>query len=196
MAKNWLINLALGAASVVVIALLSLLALKFYTRHGETIEVPNIKGKSAETAITLLEASGLRAEIFDSVYNEDFRRDAVTEQDPPAMSHVKPDRIIYLTVNSLAKPKVKMPKLVDQSLALSTAVLKSAGLEIGDIQYRYDEIGRNLVIEQLYKGSPVPAGKMLEKGSVIDLIVATDKRSYTDTASLPVDNGDPSDPGI
>lgn len=181
MNKNLIINLVLGVAAVVALIFLSLAGLRIYTRHGQSIEVPNIKGKSAETATAILEAAGLRAEIFDSVYNEDFKRNSVTEQDPAALAKVKPNRIVYLTVNSLAKPKVKMPKLVDQSLALSKVILKNSGFELGEIELRYDEIGKNLVIEQLYKGVPVPPGRMLEKGSVIDLVVATDRRTTSDT---------------
>lgn len=185
MLKNWLLNIALAAVAGLIVIWLIFIGLNWYTRHNVHVNVPNVKGQKMELAAEKLEEAGLRYEIYDSVYDEDYKPDAVTEQDPPAGSEVKPNRIIYLSVNSLAKPKVKMPKLIDQSFALSKAILRNAGLELGHVEYKYDEIGRNLVIQQLYQGVPVLPGKMLEKGSVIDLVVATDKRSggHTDSSS-------------
>lgn len=184
MRKNWLLNIALAALCSAVLIWLTFLFMNWYTRHGEAVEVPNLKGINAELAREKLDEAGLKCEVFDSVYSADFKRDAVTEQDPPALAQVKPGRIIYITVNSLAKPKVKMPKLVDQSLTLSKSVLKNSGLVLGEVTFKYDEIGNNLVIEQLYKGTPVYPGKMLEKGSVIDLVVATNRRTQSEPDTL------------
>lgn len=183
MLKNWILNIALAIAAILVAMWFIFMGLNWYTRHNDSVDVPNVKGQSVDEAAAKLENSGLRFEIYDSVYNEDFKKNAVTEQDPAAGSKVKHDRIIYLSVNSLGKPKVKMPKLVDQSLALSKAVLKNTGLELGHVEFKFDVIGNNLVMEQLYNGIPIPPGKMLDKGSVIDLVVATDKRSGSDSDS-------------
>lgn len=187
MLKNWILNIGLAIAGGLIIIWLVFVSLNWYTRHNVHVNVPNVKGQKLEMAVEKLEDAGLRFEVYDSVYDEDFKPDAVTEQDPPAGSEVKPNRIIYLSVNSLAKPKVKMPKLVDQSFALSKVVLKNAGLVLGNVEYKYDEIGKNLVIEQLYQGTAVLPGKMLEKGSVIDLVVATDKRYPSDQDSSSMD---------
>jgi beta-lactam-binding protein with PASTA domain len=135
--------------------------------------VAHIYGLEIETAIEKIENAGLRYEIFDSVYSDDFKKNTITEQDPDPGSKVKPGRIIYLTLNSLDVPMVKVPKLTDQSLALTKAMIKSAGFKLGEITYKHDAIGNNLVIEQLHNGDHIPPGKMLQKGSVIDLVVAT-----------------------
>lgn len=192
MGKNLILNIALALLAAIVAIGLIFLGLNLYTRHNTTVEVPNIKGLDIEKAAQMLEDAGLRYEIYDSVYNEDFKKNAITEQDPEGLSLVKPNRIIYISINSLAKPKVKMPKLTDQSLALSKAMLKSAGLELGEISFVFDEIGNNLVIDQKYNGSTIPSGKMLEKGSVIDLVVATTRRNggETDSSELLLDQPD------
>ena len=80
-------------------------------------------------------------------------------------------------MNALGKPKVKMPKLVDQSFTLAKALLKTMGLELGTVMYTYDEIGHNLVMEQKMGGIDVPPGKLILKGSTIDLVVATNRKS-------------------
>lgn len=173
MRKNLLLNLLLAAVASLLALWLIFMGLNFYTRHNESVDVPNVKGEKIETAIEKIENAGLRYEIFDSVYSDDFKKNAITEQDPDPGSKVKPGRIIYLTLNSLDVPMVKVPKLTDQSLALTKAMIKSAGFKLGEITYKHDAIGNNLVIEQLHNGDHIPPGKMLEKGSVIDLVVAT-----------------------
>lgn len=176
MLKNWIYNILLGLVAVSIAIWLIFMWMNWYTRHNSHVTVPNIKGITLEEAASKLDEANLRFEVFDSVYNEKFKKDAITEQDPSANAKVKPGRIIYLTVNSLAKPKVKMPKLVDQSLTLSKAMLNNLGLEIGNIEYKFDEIGQNLVLEQLHNGRSIPPGKVLEKGSIIDLVVATNRK--------------------
>ncbi|MBS3914545.1 MAG: PASTA domain-containing protein [Bacteroidetes bacterium] len=189
MLKNWLYNIGIAVVAALAFIWLIMLFLGWYTRHNVAVEVPNIKGQLLENAASKLEEADLRYEVYDSVYNEDFKKNAVTEQDPPAGSKVKPNRIIYLSINSLGKPKVKAPKLTDQSFTLAKALLKSQGLVLGHVEYRPDEIGDNLVIGQMYNGSPLPPGKLLEKGSKVDLVVAVNRRGHNvDTTAADGDN--------
>lgn len=199
MRKNLFINIALIFVALFLFLWLVFMGMGIYTRHNQSVTVPNLKGVKLDDAIAKLEDANLRYEIFDSVYNADFKKDAITEQDPESGNLVKPGRIIYLSVNSLAKPKVKMPKLIDQSFALSKAVLKSVGLELGEVTFKYDEIGNNLVMEQLYNGSSIPPGRQIEKGSKIDLVVATNRRAGGEPTSdstdipMPIDDAVPND---
>ena len=74
-----------------------------------------------------------------------------------------------------------MPKLVDQSLTLATAVLKNNGLVLGKISYSFDEIGNNLVVSQKNNGREVAPGTLLTKGTKIDLvIISNDKDKFPD----------------
>ncbi len=176
MNKNWLLNIGLGIVATGVFILLLFLWMNWFTNHNVAVQVPDIVGMKMEEAIQKLDDQGLRFEIIDSVYLEDMKKDAVTEQDPVAGSDVKPNRIIYLVVNALDKPKVKMPMLVDQSLTLAKVLIKNNGLELGNIEYIYDEIGNNLVTKQSINGMDVPAGKMITKGTRIDLVVVKNRK--------------------
>ncbi len=176
MNKNWLLNIGLGIVATGVFILLLFLWMNWFTNHNVAVQVPDIVGMKMEEAIQKLDDQGLRFEIIDSVYLEDMKKDAVTEQDPAAGSDVKPNRIIYLVVNALDKPKVKMPMLVDQSLTLAKVLIKNNGLELGNIEYIYDEIGNNLVTKQSINGMEVPAGKMITKGTRIDLVVVKNQK--------------------
>jgi beta-lactam-binding protein with PASTA domain len=177
MLKTWIFNIGLAIVAFLLFVWLTFGFMNWYTNHGENIDVPNLKGVSVNTAMSQLEEKGLRWEIIDSVYSEDFKKNAITEHDPGGGSKVKSNRIIYLTVNALGKPKIKMPKLVDQSFTLAKALLKTMGLELGTVMYTYDEIGHNLVMEQKMGGIEVPPGKLILKGSTIDLVVATNRKS-------------------
>lgn len=191
MNKNWLFNIGMGIGAVGVFILLIFLWMNWFTNHNVAVKVPDLSGLPFQDALEKLDDAGLRYEIADSVYLENFKRDAVTEQDPAANSDVKPNRIIYLVVNALDKPKVKMPMLVDQSLTLAKVLIKNIGLELGDIEYVYDEIGNNLVTKQRIQGIDVPAGKLITKGTRIDLVVVknhTDGSENSDSTAIEPEN--------
>jgi len=179
--KNWFYNI--GAAIVVlgVLIFTVYLALGWYTKHDVKIPVPNVVGQTVSNAEIMLENEGLTVKIIDSVYNEKAEPFSIIEQIPAAGNEVKPGRAIYVVINSGNKPKIKMPKLVDQSLTLATAVLKNNGLVIGEISYSYDEIGNNLVISQKINGREIQPGTLLTKGTRIDLvIISNDKDKFPD----------------
>lgn len=184
MTGKWLINIFLGLIVLAVLGFGTIWWMGWYTNHGEEVIIPNLKGVNFEEAKSKLKEANLRFEVFDSIYNPDLKKDAVAEQDPISGSKVKPGRIVYLTLNSRGKPMVKMPNLVDKSLMLGTSILNKSGLKLKEVYYKYDEIGHNLILEQQISGHPVREGKLLEKGTEVELIVATNKKSIiSDTSS-------------
>lgn len=181
MLKIWLLNIGLGLLTLAVLFGLGFLFLGVYTRHNQFIEVPNLKGIDIHEAEMKIKEAGLRFEVADSVYSEEIKKGAITEQDPRPGDKVKPNRIIYVVLNGLDKPRVKMPMLVDQSLTLAKAILKSNGLLLGNVIFKPDEIGNNLVLSQSIGGHEVPAGKMIVKGTKIDLVVAKNQGIVDDS---------------
>jgi len=179
--KNWFYNI--GAALVVfgILIFTVYLALGWYTKHDVKIPVPNVVGQTVSNAEIMMQNEGLTVKIIDSVYNEKAEPFSIIEQIPAAGNEVKPGRAIYVVINSGNKPKIKMPKLVDQSLTLATAVLKNNGLILGEISYSFDEIGNNLVVSQKINGREVQPGTLLTKGTRIDLvIISNDKDKFPD----------------
>lgn len=179
--KNWIYNILLAAG---VIAVLLFLLFKFfgcYTKHGNQVEVPNVKGLRIDEAIALLDKSGLQHVISDSVFSDEVKKMAIFDQDPASGNFVKEGRKIYLVVNSLAKPMVRMPLLVGKSFSLAKQILESAGLELGTVEEKYDEIGKNLVLKQLYQGDSIPFNRLIEKGSRIGIVVSINKKNEQDS---------------
>lgn len=163
----------LGIAGVLFFAIVFgffYLYLPSITNHGETIKVPDLSGKNFQQSVELLEKADLRYEISDSSYYADKKPLEVLSQYPVAGSDVKEGRRIYLIVNSVSPPKVKMPKLIDGSVKNAQLILESYSLKMGKITYVPD-IAQNAVLKQQYKGKDIEAGEKIPKGAYIDLVV-------------------------
>ena len=167
--KNLLIIIGL----LVALVLLTFFILGLYTGDNDSnVLVPKVENVRIDKAKEMLKEQGLRYEIVDSVYSTFHKRMAVTEQDPAGGSEVKPNRRIYLIINSLSKPMVKMPKLVNKSFNLAKVLIKNSGLKMGKVTEVYSDLGNGFVIKQLCKNDSIGANDMIVKGSTIDLWVS------------------------
>ncbi|MDZ4667218.1 MAG: PASTA domain-containing protein [bacterium] len=145
-------------------------ALSVYTRHGQSLTLPNLKGLKMEDVEGLLAQKKLRYVITDTVFVDKMPKSAVVEQNPAPNSKVKEGRIIYLSINSDASATVLMPNLINSSLRYAETVLNGMGLLVGTVTYQPD-IAQNAVLDQLWKGQSMQPGIKLPKGASIDLIV-------------------------
>ena len=168
--KVFLLNVLLAIMVVVAVFGFTYKWLSSYTNHGQSIEVPDLKGLNTEQVKVLLERLHLRYAIIDSLYQTEKKPGTVLEQDPSPKSKVKEDRTIYLTVNSGIPPKVKMPDLTDVSLRQAEAILQRIGLKRGELSYKHD-LAKNAVLEARYRGRIIKPGTELSKGSMVDLVV-------------------------
>ncbi len=140
------------------------------THHGETVEVPDLKGLKVEELEKFLKESRLRYSVNDSAYSDTLPSLSVLRQFPVPGSKVKENRIVYVSLNRISPPTLPMPDLTDGSLVNAKAVLYSNELKLGHVFYEASPF-KNLVREFRYQGKPVAVGTRLPKGAVIDLIV-------------------------
>ena len=166
--RIFLINLAIAIALVFIVLFIISSTLNTYTRHGESLTVPNLVGMTMDQAMDVLNKKNLRYAVRDSSFYNDKPKMSILEQDPQPDSKVKEGRVIYLTINAATPPKVKMPNLVDVSYQQALVILESKGLKAGELIYKPNPF-QNLVLNQLYRGRPIKQDEMLDKGSVIDL---------------------------
>lgn len=185
-------TLGLAALAFVAYLFIAMFFTSFYTRHGESTQVPKVIGMPAENAFAILDNNDLEMMIVDSVYQEDLKPMTIVEQDPKPGMNVKPGRKIYVTVNTGIKPKVKMPKLVNGGANLAKVLLQNAGLKLGRVDSVSSSIGSGLVLHQKYKGREIAPNTPLEKGSVIDIVVSK-KMSHRDTTNVVSDPLTPDD---
>lgn len=144
--------------------------LSVYTRHGQSVTLPNLRGLKIDQAEALLQQKKLRYVITDTVFVDKLPKLAVAEQNPAPNSKVKEGRIIYISLNSDASATVLMPNLINSSLRYAETVLSGMGLVVGNVTYKPD-IAQNAVLDQLWHGQSMQPGTKLPKGSSIDLVV-------------------------
>jgi beta-lactam-binding protein with PASTA domain len=168
--KLFLINLAIAAAVIFAIFGFTYLWLDNYTKHGEYISVPDLKGMKVTKVESIVSGLHLQFAVADSVYFPDTEAGIIIEQDPLPKASVKENRTIYLTVNSGIAPKVQMPNLIDVSLRQAEAILQTYGLKFGELSYRHD-LAKNAVLEQKFKGREIKPGTLISRGSVINLVL-------------------------
>ena len=77
---------------------IALFYLQIYTKHGESINVPSVRGLQIEEAGDILKKSDLKYEIIDSLFLTTGVPGSVVEQTPEENSKVKKGRTIYITI--------------------------------------------------------------------------------------------------
>ena len=170
-----LVNLAIAFFVLVVIMICYFyIYLPNTTCHDCSITVPDLAGMKLEELEGFLKEHELRFEVEDSVYHEEYPPLTVLRQFPKGGAIVKPNRIIYVSINPVMPPMVPMPDLANPSNTTSRigaeAILKSNGLKRGRIIQR-PHVDLNLVLEMRYQGKKIETGTKIPKGSVIDLVV-------------------------
>jgi len=161
----------IGLAGFLIILGVFYFYLPLVTNHGESITVPDIVGLEYDDLEEFLTDRDLRFEInADSGYSSEYPPLAVLKQYPESGQKVKENRKIFITLNAINPPEVRMPNLVDGSLKNAEMVLESYGLIRGEIIYEPDP-ARNAVLDQLFEGESILEGTPIPKGSQIDLIV-------------------------
>lgn len=137
-----------------------------YTNYNEGITVPDVSKISLQEAEQLLTSYGLRFEVTERRSNQAYPADYVIDQSPGPANIVKPNRKIYLTVNTEVKPTVEVPEVVDLNLRNAELQLQNYGLQVGSRSYESSRF-KNVVLRQ-----SLPAGAIVEKGAVVDLVVS------------------------
>ncbi|MBN8702650.1 MAG: PASTA domain-containing protein [Bacteroidetes bacterium] len=144
--------------------------MNYYTLHGKTVEVPDFKGVSVARLEDFVKGKEVTYLVIDSIFDAKAEKGVVLKQDPEPQTMVKKDRTIYLYVTAVMPPQVAMPKLQDKSLRQAVSLIETYGLRLGRIKYKADQCS-NCVLEQQVKGVKVEIGKMVPKGTIVDLLV-------------------------
>ncbi len=165
------VNVLLAFFTFMLVIWLALQTLKWYTHHGESVVVPEIKGMNFDKAIDKLVDLDLEYMVIDTSFDPNKSPNTVLDQNPLPGSRVKENRVIYLTVNSKTPPNREVPDLIGKSsLKFATIQLESRGFKVGEPIYKPNP-DLNAVLDVLYKGRSVKKGEMLPLGSEIILIL-------------------------
>ncbi len=176
-------KLIIAAIILGVFILLAMLFMGWFTKHGQSTQVPDFSEMTFENAEDLADEKDLELLVIDSVYKEDMKPMTIVMQDPAIGAKVKPGRRVYLTINTGLIPQVKMPKLVNGSANLAKVLLANVGLRLGKVDSIKSVFGSGLVVKQLYKNKEIAHNTPLKKGSIIDLVVSK-KVSNADSTAI------------
>ncbi len=163
-------HIAIAIGIVLVLGFVTLQILKIYTHHGESVEVPNLKGMKLEKAVLLLDGQEVLVEVIDSIYDKSLAPGIVVEQTPVAGSKIKKHREIYLVINSYFKPQITIPDVRDLSYRNARATLEAIGFEIKNVEYVPSEY-KNLVKDVKMNGRILMPGTKIEVESALTLVV-------------------------
>ncbi|HVK97750.1 MAG TPA: PASTA domain-containing protein [Flavisolibacter sp.] len=166
------VHIVFALGIIIIIFLIFMLSLDWITRHGKSLTVPQVTGKTLNEVETLLEDQGFDIVIQDSVYYDSLPPGLVLKQVPEADDVVKVNRTVYVTINRFVPPDVEMPNLRGYSFRNAEMVLKNMGLRIGDTTFKAD-FAKNAVLEQLFNGNPIEPGTKIKMGSSISLVLGS-----------------------
>lgn len=167
--KLWL-SIILGGALLIGLWFYAFKFLDNYTKHGVSVEVPDLSTLNINEAIQKLEELDLRYEVDSVKFTEDYPPYAILDFYPLQGSKVKPGRRIFIKSNPSTWRPVELPDLIDKSSRLAITQLHLRGLVLGDTIYVEDP-ARDAVLGVMFNGDTIQAGKLLPKGAKIDLVL-------------------------
>jgi len=150
-----------------------------YTRHGVSVQVPNVESQPFLKAKKRVENQDLQVKRQVGRFNPNVPREAVVDQNPPPNSDVKPGRRVYLTVNAGEAPVVNIPDLNGISVREAKNRISSLDLNVGTVEP--DSLPSpypNTITRQ----RPKP-GDSLKTGGTVDLWYS--RGLGTDTVQVP-----------
>lgn len=158
-----------------------------YTRHGEAVVVPNVKGMGVGEAEKIFRNRGLNCVVSDSTYVKDQPAGCILEYNPGAGQKVKEGRTIYLTINTLDIPLQIVPDVADNSsLRQAEARILASGFKLSVIQYVTGE--KDWVYGVKYNGRQLTIGEKVPMGATLTLMVGNGAGQQLQGDSLNVED--------
>ena len=183
--KYFWLNLIAMMAVVILLLFGVLKWLDVYTRHGEAVVVPDVKGMTVGEAEMLLRNHGLVCVVSDSNYVKNKPAGRILELNPSAGQKVKEGRTIYLTINTLDVPLRLVPDVADNSsVRQAQAKILAAGFKLSENELISGE--KDWVYGVKYKGRQLNMGDKVPVGATLTLLVGDGETQVQDSDSLEI----------
>ena len=168
------INIIAMVVVAVLIVVGTLKGLDIYTRHGEAVIVPDVKGMSVSEAEKMFRNHGLTCVVSDSSYVKNKPSGIILDLNPSVGQKVKEGRTIYLTIKAQAK-------------------LIAAGFKLTENRMVSGE--KDWVYGVIYQGRQLQIGDKAPIGATLTLMVgdgvqstATDSVDMVENAAMSVED--------
>ncbi|MBV8602670.1 MAG: PASTA domain-containing protein [Candidatus Eremiobacteraeota bacterium] len=164
--RDWILALALAFA--VGVGVWFGRAIKdFFAPSGATVLVPSLVGQTESDATRESERLGLKSVVVSRAISEQYPKDVVMGQQPPAGTHVREGRQVSIVV-SRGVNIYSMPDLRYQSLRNARLELSRLRLDLGRTRYvANDDVPANHVVAQ----DPPPLSSVRE-GSTVSFVLS------------------------
>ncbi len=147
-----------------------------YTRHGQAVVVPDVKGMRVEEAVKRFQEQKLTCEVVDSTYVKELQAGCILDYHPIAGQKVKEGRVIYLTINTQSVPLREVPDVADNSsLRQAEARLLVSGFKLEKIDTVPGE--KDWVYGVKYRERVLQMGEKVPTGASLVLMVGNGKDS-------------------
>lgn len=146
--------------------MMDLVIMPYYTNYNRGVTVPDVTKLSQDEAESVLEHYGLRHEVLDRRSHTAYPANYIIDQSPAPRQIVKPNRKVYLTVNTDTTPITVVPNVVAMSLRNAEIQLENHGLAVGSISYESSRF-RNTVLRQ-----SVAFGDTVSRGTIVNLAIS------------------------
>lgn len=148
----------------------ALKGLDIYTRHGQAVVVPDVKGMSVSEAEKMFRDQGLTYVVSDSNYVKNKPSGIILDLNPSVGQKVKEGRTIYLTINTLSTPLCVVPDVADNSsVRQAQAKLMAAGFKLTENRMVSGE--KDWVYGVIYQGHQLQIGDKAPIGATLTLMV-------------------------
>jgi beta-lactam-binding protein with PASTA domain len=161
-----LLILALGLTGF-----LTFMWLHWYTNHGETYEVHDYVGMNVDEAIALAESRSFRIQIADSLFLVGTPPNTVVRQTPGALSSVKENRTIYLSVTKRLPEPRRLPDLRAGNDDFDRFRQKCQNLDVHVVKrgVEFNNIlADNTILKVFYKGRDITTQLYAQEGAMVN----------------------------
>ena len=164
------VNIIAMVVVAVLIVFGALKGLDIYTRHGQAVVVPDVKGMSVSEAEKMFRDQGLTYDVSDSNYVKNKPSGIILDLNPSVGQKVKEGRTIYLTINTLSTPLCVVPDVADNSsVRQAQAKLMAAGFKLTENRMVSGE--KDWVYGVIYQGHQLQIGDKAPIGATLTLMV-------------------------
>jgi beta-lactam-binding protein with PASTA domain len=154
----------------VVVLTASWFLLQWYSRRGDVISVPDVRGMEREAAVEALEEAGLEPMQLDSVYKDGAEPHHVADQVPPPGSQIKGGRLVYLTTYRALPPSESIGVKEGQDLAVARIILQNKGFRITEVAEPHTTLLNKVIRITDARGRTVSSGSRYPRGASLTVV--------------------------
>lgn len=180
--KDLLKHLFLIALFLGIILAAVLVWLRFYTNHGQELELSNYIGAHIDDAMKDAENQSFRMIVSDSTHIVGKPGGEIISQNPKAGSKVKENRKIYVTISKYNADLISigsLPTLYGTEYNSKCKDLKYLEIECKIKGYEYDVGEKDHILKVFYKGELIVSSSekrknhiKIEKGAVLEFVLS------------------------